>query len=282
MKKEIFIEELKNIGYTDEQIVECKVNKNNETLEGVSLKVGMISPTFYPETIPDDTNVGDYIKKVMSSSPTEDELPDFTTAEGKTFAVKVVAIRNEEYLKNKVFRQYLDMAVVPFFVVSTNEEGIGSVAITEDLLKSWGITEEELWEKIVPEKPVFKDMLSVLMGFSEELAIDPEDLKDADCPMFVLTNESKLNGAALITSGDVQKFIFTSLGEKNYYVLPSSVHEVIIVPESEDVNPSALLDMVIEVNSTQVMPQDKLTDSVYYYDGNELKIIATEGGVSFS
>lgn len=52
----------------------------------------------------------------------------------------------------------------------------------------------------------------------------------------------------------------------NFFILPSSLHEVLIVPASKNMDLSELEDMVREVNATQVAPPDKLSDSVYRYD----------------
>ena len=83
----------------------------------------------------------------------------------------------------------------------------------------------------------------------------------------VLSNESGVNGAAVILYPDIPKYIFESIG-KNYYILPSSIHEPLIVPEDEFINPSNLQAIVREVNEKHIEPEEFLSDNVYYFDGN--------------
>lgn len=81
----------------------------------------------------------------------------------------------------------------------------------------------------------------------------------------VVTNEDRVNGAATMFYPGVMD----EIGEKlkgNFFVLPSSLHETIVVPNDGNMEYKALLAMVTEINATQVDTQDKLTDQVYHYD----------------
>lgn len=84
-------------------------------------------------------------------------------------------------------------------------------------------------------------------------------------PMYVLTNASKVNGSGILARDGVLDKIGELLG-KNFYVLPSSIHEVLIVPDNGDMQAKELESMVKEVNATQVAPADLLSDKVQYYD----------------
>ena len=99
-----------------------------------------------------------------------------------------------------------------------------------------------------------------------------EDLFENEIPMYIMSNPIKMNGAATMAyPGVIRNFAETI--RKNLYVIPSSIHEVILVPESgtEDTN---LNDMVAEVNHTQVDPKEVLADHVYYYDRKEDHMIS--------
>ena len=84
-------------------------------------------------------------------------------------------------------------------------------------------------------------------------------------PLYVLTNKEKTQGAAMIARPDIMKEIGDKFG-CDYYVLPSSTHEVLVMPVSAGVELEMLSAMVHEVNATEVSPQDKLSDKVQYYD----------------
>lgn len=93
-----------------------------------------------------------------------------------------------------------------------------------------------------------------------------QDITDfADTPLYVLTNESRLFGAAAI----VDKKVLESFAKEHgsgFYIIPSSIHEVLLFL-SEDLNVGErLAEMVHEVNSTEVSPEEVLSDHVYYFD----------------
>ena len=82
--------------------------------------------------------------------------------------------------------------------------------------------------------------------------------------MYVLGNDKKLFGAAaMFYQGVLEEF--SEKQQKSFYVLPSSVHEVILIPDDGMVNGEELWKMVCEINATQVDPEEVLTDSVYYF-----------------
>ena len=96
--------------------------------------------------------------------------------------------------------------------------------------------------------------------------IDSSELTDLDAIGFkILTNVHQLHGAACILYDHVLELIGTELQE-NYYVIPSSTHEVLILQESTAKHCPSLSDMIQEVNATTVDMEDVLADHPYYYD----------------
>ncbi len=86
----------------------------------------------------------------------------------------------------------------------------------------------------------------------------------ADETMFILSNEQKVNGAAALLDKEIMKTVIERIG-KELFVLPSSIHECIIVPATADMDVSTLVSMVRDVNQSQVAPDERLSDSVYVY-----------------
>ena len=84
-------------------------------------------------------------------------------------------------------------------------------------------------------------------------------------PMTVLTTKGAVNGAGILFCDSVLQKIHEKLGD--YFVLPSSIHELIIVPVSEGIDRDELTEMVKTINATEVAPADRLSDKVYLYDG---------------
>lgn len=97
------------------------------------------------------------------------------------------------------------------------------------------------------------------------LSFREEKMPHAEIPMVVVTNEDRVNGAATMFYPGVMDEIGEKLGG-NFFVLPSSLHETIVVPNDGNMEYKALLAMVTEINATEVNKQDKLTDQVYHYD----------------
>lgn len=115
-----------------------------------------------------------------------------------------------------------------------------------------------------------REMMSRLMG-EEALESIPEEPVQA-----IVTNEACHFGAINIYSEDCIKQVQEKLHANNFYVLPSSKHEVICVP-TEGMEIDALLEMVTDINQTQVMEEDQLGNFVLYYDGNTKQLVKVAG-----
>lgn len=139
-----------------------------------------------------------------------------------------------------------DLILVPYI------EGIvknGSIKVTKELLEKWGITKEKLIRDGI------KNLDYEVMGMMEMLF----GVKEENPQMWVVTNKEKCYGAASIIAAKKE---LAKRFPDGYIVLPSSIHEVIIV--SKDIGEgSELLNMVKEINATVVSPEDKLSDNVY-------------------
>lgn len=182
---------------------------------------------------------------------------------------------NREYLKDKPFTPCGELAAVYRLHVMENSEGVASAVVTDRILDLWGITKEQLHLDAVAAETErnparfynLEDVMNEIM-FSvepENLLTHTEPLEAGDMQTYMLTNASKVNGAGVLALDGVPEKIGELVGG-NFYVLPSSIHEVLIVPEHGDIQLNELENMVKEVNATQVAPADFLSDKVQYYD----------------
>ena len=164
--------------------------------------------------------------------------------------------------------------------------GQGTVAVTRELLMKWDVPVQQLKEDALrcdlqrePQLVNIGDMMARFgmplpdavpgSGMGNLLTKDPDSVRLNDM-LYVLTNRDSLNGASLILQRDVMKKI-GELAGGDFYVLPSSVHETLIIPESAGVSLDDLSEMVKSVNSSTVSPEEFLSDHVQYYDaGREL------------
>lgn len=205
----------------------------------------------------------------------------------------VGAEENQSRIQNMPHRIEHDMALIYQIMMQKTEYGMASIQITNDLMETLGVNETTLHEVAMKNTPrefpmTFQSMNEVIKEIMRKdfMGINLDELSDEDGmksflealfeegmadmeqdapPMYVLTNESKLNGAAVLFYPEVQEKIAEQLGG-DYFVLPSSVHEVLIVPDQGILEYQELKDMVNDVNNTHVPPDEVLTGEVYSYD----------------
>jgi len=194
-------------------------------------------------------------------------VKDFEIMRSKIVYKLIHAKKNESLLKNMPYIAYLDFAIVFYILFEVDDSGTATIPITHELIQLWDVSVDEVQQCAFCNAPSllpasFKPMQIVideLMGtnLSEQEAI--EDL------MFVLTNSLRSFGAACILYDGMLDKISEEIGE-NFYILPSSIHEMIIVPESNSPSREHLNEMITEVNQTQVDEEEFLSACVYYYD----------------
>ena len=186
--------------------------------------------------------------------------------------VKLVNYRdNRKLLKDCPYIRFNDLAVMARFVVALDETGISSTPLTNDDLTEWGISKEELFKKaldntkrLLPPK-VFK--MDELINRSTGVWLDGEFETQA----YVITNKICVNGATVVLYKEVMEE-FEQKFPEGFYILPSSIHEVIVLPASVTPDKSFLRELVREVNRDVLPDTDYLSDEVYYYDAEEKNI----------
>ena len=146
-----------------------------------------------------------------------------------------------------------------------------SVIVTNQMLGAFDdITEDQLYQDAIGNSTVLcptyiqgmEELIAELIGQESE-----EDHKPGSGAI-VITNKKKIDGAAVIFYPGILDHVGEKLGG-DFFILPSSVHDVIAIKDGETVTWQELKEMVMEVNRTQVAPKDQLTDNVYHYDTKE-------------
>lgn len=175
--------------------------------------------------------------------------------------------KNEELLKDCPHVRYMDLAFIYRLLVKSDSAGVASAVITNSMMKHWCLDGEELHEKALTNtRRLFTPLLEEL-GVAMERVYNVE-LPLSDTGLFVLTNNKFLNGAANIIYDDILQDFAERIGE-GFYILPSSIHEVILVPEGNcDMDKGALMELVRDVNQNILKDTEFLSENVYYYDKN--------------
>lgn len=221
----------------------------------------------------------------MNSIPEEFlRFDDFDEARGNiTLKVLNTAI-NEAYLEDTARIEYLDLSVVFYCTAIVGLPAhVYCSKISKELMRSWGTDEHTLYDLARQNTPRLlgvylrevKDViLEMIQGTQEEvqepllMALEDEDRS----PMYILSNCTHNSGAGNIFSEGILKSLAEQL-DGDLYLIPSSVHEVLVLPVNSRLTREDVDAMVSDVNRTVLRPEDILSDHVYIYKRQEDRII---------
>ena len=275
--------------------------KQNDT-ERTSLSIRMpeetICPVIYLESYFDEYEKGKTIDSILKEismvriNSVDDSLRrfdyraimDYSFVQGRLQTRLYDTESNTKKLKELVHKNLGDFSAAYSIDMGGDANHSMAVMVRPELFKNWGITPEKLHEDSLKADLGRNPRLCSLFGLIECMPNGRETVnylenpelytKDMDMPMLVLTNGSSSFGSSLIIHPDIQEKIAECMGV-DYYVLPSSVHEVIIVPADGSARLSVreLNDMVRQINETQVAPEERLSDKVQYYDSKKKVLV---------
>ncbi len=178
--------------------------------------------------------------------------------------------RNRELLQEVPHYRFLDLAIVFHCLVKTSPSGSATILIHNRHLSYWNITKDDLYALAQQNTPRLltydlRNMTDILKELfaGEVLPADAPDCAAA-YPMYVLTNRYKLNGSGCILYQNLLHDFAERLGS-DLFILPSSVHEVLLIPAGSQTSHQELSDMVKDVNSSQLSREEILSDHVYYF-----------------
>lgn len=285
--KEILREEVAD--KVDDEVTIVTVPKNNDIeIDALSVKGSSsnIAPIIYLTRYYDDYNNGRSIESIVNSivSLIEREsginediinmLYDFETMREYIMLKLVNKDKNSLLLSKAPYLEYLDLAIVCIINVPLVQAGgEGCMIVLDNHLEMWGIDKDELFEIARRNSMIHRP--AVIRGMNDiirDMIVDYEEMDDihalldsADTGLYVITNQQGNNGAVTITYENVLRN-FANAIDNNIFILPSSIHEAILVPEKYSMGAEELRNMVQTVNSTEVDEKEVLSDNVYYYD----------------
>lgn len=282
----------------DSEIEVSEVEKNNSViLTGITVrqKGSSIAPNIYInkfyEAYQDGMEVQEIVGKIERICQSEKEatlqhfqikeFADFGKIRNKIGLKLVNAGKNKNRLKSMPCRMFLDLAVIYDVRVTQIADVVGSVAVTNDMMKAWDVTEEQLYElalqnAVKQDRGVVKPLESLMQEwFGGDVKTDEKkhtyknfDISIAEeiqeTALYVATNQSKTNGASIMLFPNFPDTVGMLLGD--YFVLPSSIHEILLLPADGAMESSELLRMVHEVNASVVAAEEVLSENVYRYD----------------
>ena len=207
-------------------------------------------------------------------------LTDYEEARKNLFIRVCDPDRNQDLLAQVPHARREGLAVTYHILVQKNAEGISSAIVSDEMMDAFGITWEQLHQdalenspKVFP--PVIERVDTVLMQMErqemEAAGMDEDDIEQLlgmmrpAIPMTVVTNKEKINGAAVLFYPGIMEQIGENM-EGGYYILPSSIHEFLIVPEQDGMGAVEMQEMIRDVNQSMVLPELQLADEAYHYD----------------
>ena len=277
-----------------------KVPKNNAIWTGITIhpEGGSISLTVYLDDYYSGYQTGkisarDAVMEIekkykeyqlgpeVSVKDITDVIADFEKVKFRIYPRVIATEGNEAFLQNAVSRQFLDMSVTYHIDIADlfEEKGSASVTISKSLMQHYGVDEDQLFRlAIINQREKGMDdlgMVEVLKSIGYPAVMLP-DIPPEEDPMHIVTTPDRLYGASFLLDPESLDKVAEGFGE-GFMIIPSSIHELIVIPESKVQMPiDELFVMVKEVNANEVKPDEVLTDSVYHYDIQTKEVTVAE------
>lgn len=257
--------------YPEAKVELTSVVKLGETKKAIAImgKESNVCPTIYLENFKgfEVSKACNGIQKMYEEHKAKKNINmewfyDFEKVKDKLHIKLINAENNKEYLKDKPFVKFLDLAAAFYVRVNANEIGEGNIMILNNHAKMWNVTAEMLYEIAKEnEHATITDMADFMAKY---VGGQTDNIKGVQ---YIISNTKQINGAgAFIADIDKLKERF-----KKFYILPSSIHEVLLMPENRcQLSKTDLDDLVRNVNIT-VSPNERLADHAYYFNGEKLE-----------
>lgn len=263
MKRSDIVKELINMGFNAET---TETIKNGVECRGIVFKDGgRIAPVIYTDEIikaAEETgrSAEDVVRGLVKIYE-EHKAPDIDMDKIMTVDFfknhAMIGLQREGH--EDIIRRSSDFAGIEEYIyLQITPEA--SAKVKDTMLGIVGISEAEAWQLAMVntcKTSKIKNMAEVLtaMGVPSEA-----------CPIWIVTNTSGIKGAAGILNKKMLSNFAKDMHTKKLYMIPSSIHEVLIMPYSEDFAPNELTAMILEVNAAEVDPVEQLGDKPYIID----------------
>ena len=255
------------------------IKNNDSKLDGliISRDGDTVSPTLYLESYFSDYKAGlsvddicDNIIGTYESNRIKDDFDpaffsDFEQVSSQITYRLINASMNEELLSDVPHIPYHDLAITFCVSVDINDDISGSILIHDNHMKIWGVGVRDLMKcaEVNTAKLYPPEVISMAEALKEYISDVEEQMLEC-CPMTVLSNRERSYGASVI----LYPGLLQDLGEvfeEDYYILPSSIHELILLPASYVSEPDALKNIIGDVNTHAVPRESLLSDHAYLY-----------------
>ncbi|WP_029231583.1 DUF5688 family protein [Butyrivibrio sp. VCB2006] len=269
MTKDLIIEELTNRGYF---VKEQNIIKNGCEILGLTVfknPEDKIAPTLYPDDI-----LQAALNKKMSD---EDVIEEIICMISKDLDFDINLLTNIDYIVDHVRVGVQRVSAEEIVKRQSSYEGIEeylylrgssnrqsfSVKMKPQMLKMAGITQNQLFkiaERNNHEEFTAEPLFLSIPGLADNIEIDETD---AASQIYVISNGLSFKGASAMLDKKGIEELAEKIGVHEFVLIPSSIHECILVPKTGEVDMDFFDSMVREVNACAVENRDQLIDRAY-------------------
>lgn len=288
---------LKEVMGTGYEIVFREVTKNNGVrLHGIIItgKDSNVSPAIYIDELYEEHEAGRafgdivydilcvYKKNAKEINMDMEFFTQFPRAKSRILYKLIHRESNQTLLAEIPYIDWQDLAIVFYYAFEDERFGKATILIKNSHMAMWGVNVHTLFEtaktnmlrmrpeEMLPIGQLIQEFMEqkLYRSSAESITGLPEGIDTAmerSSTMYVLSNCDRVFGASALLYSQSMKRLAGELN-RNLVILPSSVHEVILVPDDGMTEKTFYREMVKEVNDTQVDPEERLSYNVYYYD----------------
>lgn len=262
-----------------------------------------ISPTIYLEEFYQRFQKGESLDEITQNildfyygikceeSWNTDGIEQYSQIRDKIVFQLIHTEKNKALLESVPHMKLLDLSIVFYALLDVSQQGTATMTVNNGHLQYWNVGEDELFAdacenvarllpaQLLTMRQMTEEILHPLPDKRKNL-LEGNGMDEEEDFMYVLSNPIRSLGAACIAYPRILERAGEILKE-NYYVLPSSIHEVILVPESKGMKAEEMDEMVAEINATQVAEDEILSDHVYFYERLTKKLVIKSSGLSY-
>lgn len=272
MNRREIVEELIKKGYKAEA---HDVVKNGVILEGIIIRgEGAVAPIIYTNEIIElaekcGANLSEVANEVIRVYKQHTKIQlNIGQFSDRKFILSHIYIGIQKRSNEKIEKEKCELEGLESFLYIRDRSGNGggySAKVNKHMLKLVDLDADEAWERAKEntfaetEIQSLTSVLSDLGGMSYEVTGTKSEFPE----LYIITNKCRFRGASAILDKKTLKSFAKEHGVDELVVLPSSIHEMLILPYQSDMNLDDLSDIVREVNAVQVEPEEKLTNTAY-------------------
>ena len=270
MTREMIITELQNRGYKAEA---QNAIKNGVELEGIRILTDSnIAPIIYTDAIienaeKENKSLDEVVSAIIGTFESYKSFSfDVNSLFDKDFVLNGLYIGLQKDSTEDIVKRTCDLDGIESYLYIRGEadkDGSYSIKVSKAILERANITEVEAWEKAEANTNAETSLESMAKVLSEMMGFEYSEEMDEMTPFYVISNKCKVKGASAILNKKVLSDFGKRYNTDKIVVLPSSVHEMLVAPYTEEIDLDTFTSMVEEVNNTQVEPTERLTDRAY-------------------